>query len=242
MYARVARADTDVRARHARWHARAISALGWDQSTVAASRRSPIRWKVKQEEKTLLSSSSSVRQSRARVGLAVATVVILSGAAAAAQAKSPEDVFRGQIITSAKRIPTSSRSESAYIATLRKQQTTRFVEDPDKKQWKVHFAAFFRAPLNDLEVTVKIYDLSSGRQRLLTAFEQYMDSRGARSLTSQITLEREQFGVNRNLMMVMESRGRVLAAGKFSIVGQGEKFSGQVDFTVEETQAASDDE
>jgi hypothetical protein len=183
----------------------------------------------------------SFRPSRAVPSL-IAAAVILCALAAPARAKNPEDVFRGQIITSAKRIPTTSKSESAYIATLKKQRTTRFVEDEKKKQWKVHFAAFFRSPLNDLEVTIKIYDVSTGRQRLLTAFEQYMDHRGARSITSQMTLDRDQFGVNRNLMMVMENRGRILAAGRFAIVGQGEKFSGKVDFTAEETKAADEDE
>lgn len=177
----------------------------------------------------------------ARTALAGAVVLVLCGIAGQAQARDPEDVFRGQIITSAKRIPTSSKSKSAYISTLRKLKTVRFQEDTAKKQWKVHFAAFFRAPLNDLEVTIKIYDVSSGPQRLLAAFEQYMDKRGATSLTSQMTLEREQFGVNKNLMMVMESRGKVLAAGRFAIVGQGDRYSGQVDFTEEETQKAADD-
>jgi hypothetical protein len=71
----------------------------------------------------------------------------------------------------------------------------------------------------------------------LTAFEQYVDSRGAHSLTSNMTLEREKFGVNRNLMMVMENRGKILAATRFAIVGQGDKYSGRVDFTEEESQA-----
>jgi len=185
----------------------------------------------------LLKSSS---RRLARTALAGAVVFVLCGIADQAQARDPEAVFRGEIITSAKRIPTSAKSKSAYIATLRKLKTVRFQEDAAKKQWKVYFAAFFRAPLNDLEVTIKIYDVSSGKQRLLTAFEQYMDKRGASSLTSQMTLEREQFGVNKNLMMVMESRGKVLAAGRFAIVGKGDRYSGQVDFTEEEAQAADD--
>jgi hypothetical protein len=177
-----------------------------------------------------------------RAATCAAVVIAISAAASPALAKDPEDVFRGEIITSAKQIPTSSKSKSAYIATLRKLKTTKFLEDKAKKRWKVYFAAFFRAPLNDLEVTVKLYDVSTGRQRMLTSFEQYMDKRGARSITSQMTLEREQFGVNRNLMMVVENRGRVLAAGRFAIVGQGETYSGKVDFTEEETKADDDEE
>ncbi|HTE56165.1 MAG TPA: hypothetical protein VK698_35175 [Kofleriaceae bacterium] len=185
--------------------------------------------------------SPSSRPSRAGLA-AAATLLALCVAVGSAGAKEPEDVFRGEIITSAKRIPTTSKSKSAYITTLRKLKTARFAEDAAKKQWKIYFAAFFRTPLNDLEVTIKIYDISSGKQRLLTVFEQYVDKRGTHSLTSQMTLEREQFGVNRSLMMVMENRGHVLAAGRFAIVGQGEKYTGKVDFTEEEAKKPDEDE
>ena len=187
----------------------------------------------------MITSSSSLL---GRAALAAAVVFMLCETAGPALARNPEDVFRGQIITSAKAIPTSSKSKDAYIATLRKLKTGRIPEDTAKKQYKVHFAAFFRAPLNDLEVTIKIYDVSTGKQHLLTAFEQYVDSRGAHSLTSNMTLEREKFGVNRNLMMVMENRGKILAAGRFAIVGQGEKYSGRVDFTEDESKAADQED
>jgi len=176
----------------------------------------------------------------ARAGLICSVVLALAGSPAPALAKEPEDVFRGEIITSAKPIPSSSKSKSAYIATLRKLRTTKFLEDRAKKRWKVHYAAFFRTPLNDLEVTIKLYDLSNGARRLVISFEQFLDKRGVQSFTSHMTLEREHFGVNKNLMMVMENRGRILAAGRFAIVGQGEKYSGEVDFTEEETREEED--
>lgn len=153
------------------------------------------------------------------------------GPAGSAEARNPERVFRGQIITSAKRIPTSAKSKNAYIAKLRKLKTKRFIEDKKKKRWKVYYTAFFRRPLNSLEVTVKIYDLSSGGKHMLTSFEQYMDRRGAKSITSHVVLEREKFGVNKHLLMTMESRGQILASTRFTIIGEAEKYSGQVDFT-----------
>jgi hypothetical protein len=184
----------------------------------------------------LLDSSSRL----VRASFVAAVGAALLATSGTAHARNPEDVFRGQIITSARSIPLSSKSKGAYIATLRKLKTTRFQEDRQKKQWKVYFAAFFRKPLNSLEVTIKIFDVSGGGQRLLATFEQYMDKRGASSLTSQMTLQREQFGVNKNLMMVMESRGKVLAAARFAIVGEGEKYKGKVDFTEEESQATDE--
>ena len=153
-----------------------------------------------------------------------------------AQAKSPEAVFKGQIITSAKSIPTTSRSESAYVSTLKKLRTKRFFENKQKKAWKIHYAAFFKKPLNDLELTIRLYDVTDGSRTLLNTFEQYLDGRGARSFTSSMELDREQVGVNRSILMVMENRGYVLASAQFQILGDGPKYSGKVDFSEEETQ------
>jgi hypothetical protein len=69
-----------------------------------------------------------------------------------------------------------------------------------------------------------------------------MDKRGARSLTSNVVLERDSFGVNKQLLMTMEnSDGTVLAAARFAILGEGEKYTGQVNFTEEEAKKGTDD-
>ena len=150
------------------------------------------------------------------------------------EAANPERVFRGEVITSAKRLPTQAKSSGAYIKKLKKARTKRFVEDKAKRSWKIHYAAFFRQPLNDLEVTVKLYDISDGRQHLITSFQQYVDERGQGSLIGHVTLERQFFGVNKQILMIFESRGSRLAMGKFFIVGEGEKHSGSADFTADE--------
>lgn len=170
--------------------------------------------------------------SRSRA-VAIAAACALTLVAAQADAGKPERVFRGQIITAKKRIPTSAKSPNAFIRKLRKLKTTKFWENKEKKSWKIYYAAFFRKPLNDLEVTVKLWDVSTGRKHLLTSFEQYLSGRGQQSLISHITLERDDFGVNKKIMMTLESRGRVLAMGTFHILGQAEKFTGEVDFSDE---------
>lgn len=143
--------------------------------------------------------------------------------------------FDGKIITSKKRIPTSASSKKAYFAKLRKQKQTKFQEDTKKKQWKIYFAAFFKRPLNDLEVTVKLYDITDKKPHLRNAFESYLGERGQTNLISYLKLDREKFGVNRKIMMVVEYRGRKLATGTFEIRGEAEKHSGKVDFSEEET-------
>jgi hypothetical protein len=171
-----------------------------------------------------------------RLALAALVVVAVAfGAASPALAKNPEDVFRGQVLTSKARFPTKSKSVSAYISKLKKLKTAKFYEDKDKKQWKVYYAAFFRKPLNDLEVTVRLYDVTGGKKQLINSFEQYLDGRGARSFISNMTLERKYVGVNKQVMIVLESRGSILAVGKFWIIGEAEKYSGKVDFSEEDT-------
>lgn len=142
--------------------------------------------------------------------------------------------FDGKVVTSAKRIPLSAKSKQAYYAKLRQQSSSRFQENKEKKAWKVHFAAFFKQPLNDLEVTIKLYDVTDKEKHLKASFEQYLDGRGQTSVISHVDLDREHFGVNRKILISVENRGRVLAQGKFEILGEAEKYSGKADFTEEE--------
>lgn len=142
--------------------------------------------------------------------------------------------FDGKIITAKKRIPLNAKSKRAYFAKLRKVRSENFQENKEKKQWKIYFAAFFKRPLNDLEVTIKLYDITGRQRQLKSSFEQFLGGRGQQSVISSIKLEREQFGVNRHILMTVENRGRVLASGKFKILGEVERFSGKVDFTEDE--------
>lgn len=169
--------------------------------------------------------------------------IVLAAAAGEAEAqRGPEKVFAGKILVSNKRFPLQAKSANAYVAALRKQSKSSFYEDKEKKEWKVHFAAFFKAPLDDLEVLVKLYDITNGGQALLSSFEQYTDARGQRTLISNMRLERKQFGVNKQLLMTIESRGRVLASGKFKILGEGERYTGKVDFSEEEATKGESEE
>lgn len=143
--------------------------------------------------------------------------------------------FKGKVITSHKRFPTTAKSKKAYFAKLRKQKRSKFQEDKKKKQWKVYFAAFFKKKLNDLEVTIKLYDVT-GKQKVMKAgFEQYLDRRGQKEIISYLKLDRDKFGVNRRIEIQVVNRGRVLAKGRFHILGEEEKYSGKVEFSKEDT-------
>lgn len=174
------------------------------------------------------------------VSSVVAVAILFSGGHA--KAEKPNAAFAGKIMLSDKRFPSQAKSLAAFNAKIRAQSKTNFQEDKEKKQWKIHFAGFLRAPLNDLEYVVKVYELNGGRQQLLLTFEQFTSERGMTALVSNMTLERKHVGVNKQLLVTMENRGRVLASNRFRILGQGERYTGKVDFSEEEAAGGSNEE
>lgn len=174
--------------------------------------------------------------------IALVTLVLSLVAAAPARAGGgPEKVFAGKILTSDKKFPTFAKSPSAYVAALRKQNKSNFMEDKAKQTWKIYYAAFFKKPLNDLEIVVKLYDVGGGQKSLLASFEQYADQRGQQALLAMFTLDRKQVGVNKQVLMVLEVGGRAVASGKFKILGEEERLTGKVDFSEDDTHKTDDE-
>lgn len=169
-------------------------------------------------------------------------VLVLALGVRSASAENPNQVFAGRIMMSNKRFPQSASSASAYVAAIRKQSQTNFVEAKDTHSWKIYFAGFLKTPLNDLEYAIKLYDVSGKAQQLLVSFDQFTDERGQKTIVSNMTLDKKQVGVNKELLMVMESRGKVLASSRFKILGEGEKFSGKVNFTEDEANGKKTDD
>jgi hypothetical protein len=158
-------------------------------------------------------------------------------------AENPNQAFAGRIMMSSKRFPLQARSPSAYTAAIRKQAQTAFLEAKDTHSWKIYFAGFLKTPLNDLEYVIKVYELTGKAQQLLVSFDQFTSERGQQTIVSNMTLERKQIGVNKELLMTMENKGKVLASSRFKIVGDGERYTGKVDFSEDEANGKkSDDE
>lgn len=174
--------------------------------------------------------------------IAIATLCLALVGSPAFAGGGPDKVFAGKILTSDKKFPSYAKSQSAYVAALRKQSKTNFQEDKAKQTWKIYFAAFFKKGLPDIEVQVKLYDIGQRQKVLLASFEQFVDQRGQTALLSFFSLDRKQVGVNKQLLMVIESGGKPLASGKFRILGQEERLTGKVDFSEEDTKRGDDDE
>jgi hypothetical protein len=189
-------------------------------------------------------SAMSSRFSSRVLGIALAILFVTTGLASADKAEKVNPAFAGKVQLSDKRFPGQAKSLAAFNAAIRKQSKTSFNEDKEKK-WRIYFAAFLKAPLNDVEYLVKLYDVSNRNgQQLVASFEQFTDGgRGQTTLLSNMILERKTIGVNKQLMITIESKGRVLASNRFKILGQAEKFSGKVDFSEEEaTKGTKEDE
>jgi hypothetical protein len=162
------------------------------------------------------------------LGLVVLAALISTRPAAADV--DPNAVFGGRIMLSTKRFPQSSKSASAYVATVKKQAQENFVEDKSTHTWKIYFTGFLKTPLNDVEYIVKVYEVTGKSQQLLVSFDQYTDTRGEKTISSNMTLDKKQVGVNKQCLITMESKGKVLASASFKLLGEGEHYSGKVDF------------
>ena len=108
----------------------------------------------------------------------------------------------------------------------------------DKKTGKVRieYAAFFSKPLDDVQCDLVIYDVTNHVRDRRTSTENFM-KRGDRVLFNSITLDKEDFEMNKKYLFVMENRGRTLATGELIIRGEGPHYSGKVEFSDEETKA-----
>ena len=166
----------------------------------------------------------------------VVAVAIMFATAGLVSAENPEQAFKGKIMCSSKRFPQTAKSPSAYTALIRKQAQSNFFEDKTNHTWTIFFAAFLNKPLNDVEYVIKFYELSGHDQKLLATSENFNDERGQKTIVSKITLDKKQMGVNKEMLMTLENKGSVYASTRFKLLGEGEKFSGKVNFSEDEAQ------
>lgn len=167
--------------------------------------------------------------------VALSLVPVLGWSPAASAGGKPEDVFKGQIIITAKRLPTKFSSQGAFVDALRKAKTDKLWPKEqtgnDHAVWEVEYIAFFAQALNDNEINVKFFDITDGGSRFVAGDEQYTRERGARIFASNIQLAKPEFDVNRKYMMTIESGHRRIAITSFWLRGKGANYSGKVEFS-----------
>ena len=158
-----------------------------------------------------------------------------------ASAAKPEDVFKGKIIICKKRLPLRFSSPGAFLTAVQGAKTDKInpteEKDADHGTWDLEYIGFFAQPLNDSEIQIKFYDITSGGRRYVAGDPQYTREKGSRIFSSSIQLAKPEFDVRKHYMMTMESRGRVIATTSFWLLGKGASYSGKVEFSDSETRA-----
>jgi len=168
--------------------------------------------------------------------LALVLSVALVGPAA--HAAKPEDVFKGKIFITKKRLPSQFASAGAFISAVKKAKTDKVwpVEEKgnDHALWDLEYIAFFASPLNDTEVSVKFWETTAGSRRYVAGSEQYTRDKKTRVFAARIQVGKPEFETNKRYLMTLESRGRVIARTEFWLLGKGPNYSGKVEFSDEE--------
>ncbi len=161
---------------------------------------------------------------------ALLVLALAAALPAAAHAQSPNVAFAGRIMCSDQRFPGSANNPGAYTAAIRRQAKSNFYER--KGSWRIYTAAFLSQPLDDVEYVVKVYELRGRQQQLLTSFDQYADQRGERTVLSNMDLRQNQVGANKQVLLTLESKGKVLASTQVKLLSaNGQHYTGKVDFS-----------
>jgi hypothetical protein len=167
------------------------------------------------------------------------TLLFLVGGVAMAKGPTPEDLLKGRIIISDKRLPTSWNSPSSYVAQLKSLNKGTLWYDKKSGKLTLQYAAFFARPVNDVQVMLTLTDITNGAHQQKATTEQFMN-RGDRVIFNSVEFDKEDIEGNKKYLMTIATRGQVIAAGTFILREEGPHFSGKVDFTDDETKASSD--
>lgn len=163
----------------------------------------------------------------------VLALLVLAGLVHSAGAEPPDRVFAGAILVSAKPFAPPGKTDAETIAAIKKQAATVFAEDKKEHTWTLYFVGYFKQPVDDVEYVLKVKDLSNKTQVLISA-DKYLSARGLRTASAKLMLDKDKVGVNKELLVTMENKGKLLATGRIQITGEGEHFTGKVDFSDDE--------
>ena len=164
---------------------------------------------------------------------------LMVGALALAKGPVPEDYLQGRVIISDKSFPMSWNSVSSYVSTMKNLNKGTLWYDKKTGKLTLQYAAFFSAPVNDVQVMLNLIDVTGGAHTQKVQTEQFMQQ-GKRVLFNSVELNKEDLEGNKEYLMTIEDRHRIIASGKFILREEGPHYSGKVTFTDDDTKASSD--
>jgi hypothetical protein len=166
-----------------------------------------------------------------------AAAILAPGAAHAKGGGAPEDVLKGQLFISDESFPTKWSSVPEFVSRVKKNHKSALTYDKKTKKLQVYYAAFFAAPVDDIQVNFAIYDITNGMASKVKkgSWEAFMGRKGERVLFNSVELDQEDIEMNKKYLFAVERRGSILARGEVILRGEGPKYSGKVDFSEEDT-------
>jgi hypothetical protein len=172
--------------------------------------------------------------------------IVLEGTAAAG--KLPEDILAGQLIVSDSRFPSSWTSAASFADACKKKRKGKLHFAKKTENGKstyppvqIYYAAFFKDPVNDVEVRFVLYDITNGLQNKVKkgSWEAFLNKKGDRVLFNSVELDKEDlFGddtADRKYKFAIEFRGKIIAHDDIILTAEKHNFSGKVEFSDEET-------
>jgi hypothetical protein len=176
------------------------------------------------------------------IGLALATFCLIGAHPLVASARKVEDIYAKQVVFLKKRPPFKFKSKKAFLNFLSSKRMAKRRRKPADvwpvkkggRTWKIQYMAFFKRPINDREVKLRFYDITSGREYV--AGDSLFTRMGQRIVSSSLELTDDQgFQINRKYQLYVLGRGNVsLANTTFWLRGRPEVYSGKVTFSDED--------
>jgi hypothetical protein len=150
--------------------------------------------------------------------------------AAGARAETVADALKGRVIVSDKALPKAGTSASEYEKLGRGD----IVLDKSGKV-TLYFAAFTAKPMDDAQVKVTLYDITSGANEK-AAWLVSLEHKGDRSVFTSLALPNASLPDpgDRKYRVVVEHHGTV-ASGEFGVLKVAPPQTGTVHFTPEKS-------
>jgi hypothetical protein len=126
----------------------------------------------------------------------LAALLLLFAPTVLAKGVAPEDLLKGRIIISDKKLPSKWNSVSAYVSQLKGMAKETLWYDKKTGKLTVQYAAFFSQPVQDVQVNLVLYDITRGAHTMKVSTENFM-TRGDRVLFNSVEFDKEDIEGNR---------------------------------------------
>ena len=187
------------------------------------------------KELSLALPVSRVRQTHRVFALTLAAALCTPLVASART--TPEDLLKGYLLVSDSSFPLKWTSPTEYASRLKKLHRSSLFYDKKTGKLTVYYAAFFAQPVNDVQVNFVIYDITNGPNAKVKkgAWEAFLGRKGERALFNSVEIDKEDIEMNKKYLFAIEFRRVIIAKGEVTLRGEAPKYSGKVDFSVEDT-------